>query len=169
MNNSVTMAIASALVDRSLIAFMFNFRGVGGSQGTFGGGIDEQDDIAAAISWLTSQPEVDIDKIGLAGYSFGAIVVLPVACNNERVKTMALISLPMEQSQASQLKDCTMPKLLISGSKDFLVSPQNAERIYQEAAEPKQFEIVSGADHFWWGHDAAMAEKVAAFFSNLFT
>jgi dipeptidyl aminopeptidase/acylaminoacyl peptidase len=70
--NNVILALASALVKQSIIAFMFNFRGVGRSQGNFGGGIDEQDDVAAALNWLMAQREVDTVRIGLAGYSFGA-------------------------------------------------------------------------------------------------
>ena len=127
------------------------------------------EDVTAAINWLTSQPETDVGKLGLLGYSFGAMVALPVACDDERVKAMALISPPLEQSQISQLKECVKPKLIMCGTQDFVVPLDKAETINREAAEPKQFELVSGADHFWWGHDAVMAEKVADFFSNLFT
>lgn len=168
MDNNVILAVASALVNRSIIAFMFNFRGVGGSEGSFGGGVAEQEDAAAAISWLVSQPEVDLSKLGLLGYSFGATVALPVACGDERVKATALISPPVEPSQISRLKDCAKPKLIICGTEDFVVSPEKAELINRQAAEPKQFELISGADHFWWGYEVALGDKVAAFFSTSF-
>ncbi|HEX75612.1 MAG TPA: alpha/beta fold hydrolase [Dehalococcoidia bacterium] len=168
MDNNVILAVGSTLVNRSIIAFMFNFRGVGGSGGSFGGGVDEQEDVAAAISWLISQPEVGVDKVGLLGYSFGATVASAVACSDDRVKAVALVSPPLELSQVSQLKDCAKPKLIICGAGDFVVSLQKAELINREAAEPKQFELVSGADHFWWGYEVAMAEKIVAFFGTLF-
>jgi len=168
MNNNVILAAASALVNRSMIAFIFNFRGVGGSEGSFGGGIAEQEDVAAAINWLASQSQVDVSRLGLLGYSFGATVALPVACGDERVRAMALISPPVEAPQLSQLRDCAKPKLIICGTEDFVVPLEMAELINQESAEPKQFELVSGADHFWWGHEVAMAEKAAAFFGSLF-
>ena len=168
MNNNVVLAASSTLVSNSIIAFMFNFRGVDGSEGSFGGGVAEQEDVAAAISWLTSQPEVDASKVGLMGYSFGAAVVLPVACNDDRVVAMALISPPVDTSKVSQLKDCAKPKLIICGTEDFVVPVEKAELINQESGEPKQFELVAGADHFWGGHESTLSEKVADFFGSLF-
>lgn len=168
MDNNVIQAAGSALVEQGIIAFMFNFRGAGGSEGSFGGGVAEQEDVAAAISWLVSQPKVDASKVGLLGYSFGASVGLSVACNDERVKAMVLISPPVEASQISQLKGCDKPKLIMCGTDDFVIPLDRAELIGREASEPKQFELVTGADHFWWGYEAIMTEKVAAFWDGLF-
>jgi alpha/beta superfamily hydrolase len=166
MDNNVILAVSSALVERSTIAFMFNFRGVGGSQGSYGDGIDEQEDVKAAISWLVSQPAVDSNRLGLLGYSFGAAVALPAACADERVKAVALVSLPPGPLQSSQLKGCTKPKLIICGTNDFVVPLGQAKLLAREAAEPKQFELISGADHFWLGYEAVLAEKVTAFFED---
>ena len=145
---------------------MFNFRGVGGSQGNFGGGIAEQEDAASAISWVTSQPESDGNRVGLFGYSFGAAVALPVACADARVKAVALVSMPPGPAQMSLLKKCAKPKLIISGTDDAVVPLEQARLMHREAAEPKQFELISGADHVWWGHENTLAEKVAAFFEQ---
>jgi alpha/beta superfamily hydrolase len=166
MDNNVILTASSALVERSIIAFMFNFRGVGGSQGSYGDGVAEQEDAKAAISWLVLQPAVDSSRLGLLGYSFGAGVALPVACDDDRVKAVALISLPPGPSQSSQLKDCIKPKLIICGTNDFVVPLDQARLMNQEAAEPKQFELISGADHFWVGYEPVLAEKVAAFFEK---
>jgi alpha/beta superfamily hydrolase len=166
MDNNVILAAGSALVGKSKIAFMFNFRGVGGSQGSYGDGIAEQEDVKAAISWLASQPLVDSDRLGLLGYSFGAAVALSVACIDARVKAVALISLPPGPSQLSQLKSCNKPKLMVCGTNDFVVPLDQAKLMDKEAAEPKQFELVSGADHFWLGYEAVLAEKVANFFED---
>jgi len=165
MDNNVILAVSSALVERSKIAFAFNFRGVGSSQGRYGDGIAELEDAKAAISWLVSQPAVDGKRLGLLGYSFGAAVALPVACYDERVKAVALISLPPGRSHLSQLKGCTKPKLMACGTDDFVVSLDQAKLMNQEAAEPKQFELISGADHFWLGYETELVGKVAAFFN----
>ena len=165
MHNNVTISVSSALVEESIVAFMFNFRGVGGSQGRYGDGIAEQEDVAAAISWLVSEPMVDGNRVGLLGYSFGASVALPVACVDERVKAVALVSLPPGPS-VSQLESCSKPKLIACGTDDFVVPLDQAKLINQKAAEPKQFELISGADHFWMGYEAALAEKVVDFFER---
>lgn len=166
MHNNVILAAASALLDESMIALMFNFRGVGGSEGNYGGGVAEQEDVVAAINWLVLQPEVDNHRVGLLGYSFGAAVALPVACADERVKAVALISPPLEPSRMYLLKNCAKPKLIVCGSDDFIVPPEQVELIKGEAAEPTQVELIPGADHFWWGHEVEMAAKVAAFFKS---
>ncbi len=169
MANNVIMALASALIKMSIIAFMFNFRGVGRSQGSFGGGIDEQDDVVAALNWLMTQSEVDTVKIGLAGYSFGALVALPVACRDPRIKAVALISPSIvEQDTVAQLKNCTIPKLIISGDADKSISNEQLGLLNREAADPKRFELVSGADHFWLSQETSLADKVVTFFSVLF-
>ncbi len=116
MGNKVVREIASALIKHSIIAFTFNFRGVGKSQGNYGNGIDEKKDVVAAIDWLSSQPEVEKSKIGLAGYSFGASVALPEACDDPRVSALALISPALlDQPKMEQLRNCTMPGLIICG------------------------------------------------------
>lgn len=166
MANNVIMAAASILVDMSIITFTFNFRGVGGSQGVYGDGIEEQKDVVAAIDWLGAQPEVDAGRIGLMGYSFGALVASPVACNDVRVKAMALVSPPLEDEQLLKLKECDKPKIVICGTEDVVVSTQRAELINRELAEPKQFKLIPGADHFWQGYEVAMADKAAAFFQR---
>jgi alpha/beta superfamily hydrolase len=166
MDNNVVLSISSALVKESIIAFMFNFRGVAGSQGSFGGGKTEQEDVAAAISWIIIQPEVDTKRIGLSGYSFGAAVALPVACADDRVRALAVVSMPYEPEQASLLKSCAKAKLIICGSNDMVVPIEQVQLVSRAAAEPKQFELISGADHLWWGYEAVMAEKVVTFFKQ---
>ncbi len=168
MDNNVIRALAQALVNRSIIAFRFNFRGVGRSEGGFGGGVEEQTDVAAALDWLSSQSKVDTTKIGVAGYSFGAAVALPISVRDERVKTMAFVSLPLADSEFPQLKSSTKPKFFIWGDSDFIALPQQIELFYRELSEPKELELVSGADHFWWGLERELAEKISAFFQRQF-
>jgi alpha/beta superfamily hydrolase len=166
MENNVILAVATALVDKGIIAFMFNFRGVADSQGSYGNGIDEQQDVAAALSWLSTQLQADPGKLGLMGYSFGAAVALPVACQNQQVKALALVSLPLELAQVNEIRHCNKPKLFISGGRDLFVPRDKAEEMHRTAAEPKQFALVPGADHFWWGFEEELAGKIAEFFSK---
>jgi alpha/beta superfamily hydrolase len=168
MNNNVIQSVSSALVDSSIIAFMFNFRGVGKSQGSYGDGIAEKEDVSAALTWLVSQAAADSDRVGLAGYSFGAGVALPVGCKDDRVQAMALISSPAGPTEISQLAVCTKPKLIVFGSDDSVVSPEQLKLAGQKAAEPKQIELVAGADHFWVGYEAVLSQKVTAFFASCF-
>lgn len=163
MHNNVTYAIADALMKSGIAALLFNFRGVGGSQGSYGGGLAEQQDVGAALDWLGSAKGVDGDRMGLAGYSFGAGVAFPVGCRDARVKAIALVSPYFESSPVSLLKSCLKPKLMLGGSMDDMVPSHDVESCGKEAAEPKKCEIIKGPDHFWGGYEGPMAEKVAGF------
>jgi hypothetical protein len=166
MHNNVTYAIADALVESGIAALLFNFRGVGGSEGRHSGGIAEQEDIKSALNWLQGQENVDEARLGLAGYSFGGGVVLPVACMDERVRCFALVSPYFESPAGALLKGCSKPKLIIGGGSDDIVLPSDVERYGREAAEAKTCEIIKGADHFWGGYEGQMADRVAGFFHS---
>jgi uncharacterized protein len=168
MHNNVTYAIAAALAAENIAALLFNFRGVEGSEGEYGGGKDEQRDVTAALDYLQSLKGTDGKKLGLAGYSFGGGVVLPVGCEDDRVSALALISPYLEDRRYEMLKTCTKPKLIMGGGSDDMVPPDRVKLYAEEATNPKKIEIVPGADHFWGGHETRMAHLVSAFFSDSF-
>lgn len=64
---------AKALCAAGFVALTFDYRGFGGSAGTQWRLIplEQIDDIRNAITYLQSRPEVDADRIGLWGTSFG--------------------------------------------------------------------------------------------------
>ncbi len=165
MSNSVVLAMARALAEVSIIAFRFNFRGVGKSEGSFSDGVGEQEDIKAALSFLPSAEKVAHGRIGLAGYSFGANVALPVALQNETIQAVAFVSPFLPASDWGQLKSYLKPKLLLCGSEDHFVPSGEFQIFATELPEPKQYEIIPGADHFWRGYEEKIAERVATFFS----
>ena len=169
MHNNVVLAICHALAEASIAALRFNFRGVGQSEGDFANGIGEQEDVVSALAFLSSVNKVNPNKIGLAGYSFGTQVALPVAPQREQVKAMALVSPFLSAWDWEQLKSYVRPKLFLCGDKDHYVSYQEIQRLVSGLPEPSRCEVIPGADHFWWGHEGEVAEKVSAFFKNAFT
>jgi len=168
MSNNVVFAICQALAQRSIAAFRFNFQGAGKSEGAFGGGISEQEDVKAALAFVSTTPEIDQKRIGLAGYSFGASVALPVAFQDERVNLLALVSPALLDSGWEQLKGYAKPKLLISGNHDFIIPLSQFEQYIKDIPEPKHCQVVHGADHFWQGYEEEVAQKVAQFFATGF-
>jgi len=165
MNNNVVVPICQALAQASIASLRFNFRGVGASQGQFADGIGEREDIVAAISYLSTLETVDKERIGLCGYSFGGGVSLEVAPTDKRVKALALIS-PAISTYVS-LKQYTKPKLIVCGGADQFVSIISLQRLAEELPPPNDFELVSGADHFWGGYEDKVAARVTAFFINM--
>ncbi len=169
MQNNVVEAIAQALPSRSVAVLRFNFRGVDGSEGSYGEGIAEQDDVKAALDFVLSSPNIDSRKIGLAGYSFGARVALSVALHDERVSRLALVSPPLSGANWEEIKKYTRPKLLVTGSADAFISVERFRQSIQDVPDRGSYQIVLGADHFWWGYEAEMARKVEQFFVAGFT
>jgi alpha/beta superfamily hydrolase len=167
MDNNVINSLSETLTQASLVAFKFNFRGVGGSQGEFDQGIGEQKDVESAISLISTVEAVDSERIGLAGYSAGAGFAFPVGFNNDRIRALAAISPPLSMFDFDFLKRCPKPKLLISGSRDDLIPIDQLLEFCQNLPEPKECENVKGADHFWWGYESLLATKVTAFFTKI--
>lgn len=164
MDNNVVCSLTEILTEASFVSFKFNFRGVGGSQGEFDQGIGEQIDVEAAVSFISSLKEVDSERIGLAGYSAGAAFAFPVGASDARIKALAAVSPPFTMFSFDLLKSCPKPKFLVSGSRDDFITADEFIEFCQNLAEPKECEVVEGADHFWGEYESCLAAKVAAFF-----
>ena len=164
MDNNVVYSLSKALTQVSLASFKFNFRGVGGSQGEIGQGIGEWGDVEAAISFISTVKDIDSKRIGLAGYSAGAGFALPIGFKDNRIMALAAISPPLSMFDFSFLKSCPKPKLLISGSRDNFIHADQFIQFCRNLPEPKEYENIEGADHFWWGYESSLAARVTAFF-----
>jgi len=164
MDNNVVMNVCEALYEKSIMPLRFNFRGVGKSEGKFGHGVGEQEDVKAAISFLVAEMKTDINRVALAGYSAGAIFGLPVAAADAKVRALVAISLPLGMMDLDVVRNCPKPKMFIQGSKDDFASQNDLIEFCQSCVEPKKCQVIEGADHFWQGHEAAMAKAVSDFF-----
>ena len=163
MDSTVVNAVFSALSRASFISLKFNFRGVGASEGEFSQGRDEQKDVAAAISLVNSVKEVDLSKMAVIGYSAGAAFGLPIAFEDDRIKALVAISPPLDMFNFNFLQNCPKHKLPISGGRDdFTTQPRSLE-FCQTLPEPKEYEIVEAADHFWWRYEDIVAATVTSF------
>jgi len=168
MLNNIVTAVYQILPTSSIAALRFNFRGVGNSEGGFGGGIGEQEDAKAALTFLRSTSDIDGGRIGLVGYSFGATAAFPVALRDEMVSLLALVSPYLSDPNWEQLKSYHRSKLLIVGDADFVLPLERFQQHMKDMAEPKESHIVSGADHFWGGYEGELAQKITDFFTTGF-
>lgn len=159
MENNVVVALCRALAEGGTAALRFNFRGVGGSGGSYGAGVGEREDARAALEFLAGRPEVDGGRLGLAGYSFGAVVALGAA--DERPRALAAVSPPAGTPASSQVR---VPTLLISGDRDDIASARRLPEMAESLGQACEVRSVAGADHFWWGHEEALATAVLEFF-----
>lgn len=172
MHNNVVVAMTQALVERGIVVLRFNFRGVGGSDGSHDNGQGEGDDVRAALAHVGTFPEVDASSVGLAGYSFGASVA--AAVGGDAVPALALISTPAQSLRAlvgkAPLPSDSAPQLavlLIVGDRDQYchVATVQAVAAWLPGCDVET-EIVTGADHFLFGHEGEVAGSVGDFFAG---
>ena len=165
MENKVVVALCYSLWNAEIASLRFNFRGVGKSEGSFGGGVAEREDVNAAISFVASKEEIDQESIGLCGYSFGAIPSF-LGAVSEQIQAAAAISPPLSLSPLYGLNEYSKPKLLISGSEDNFTPPQAFDAFFESLSKPKKRKVITGADHFWSGYEGKVAEVVSSFFAE---
>ena len=170
MYNNVVLAIVEGLIDRGIAAVRFNFRGSGDSEGSHEGGTAEQEDVRAALAHAATLPEIDVDRIGLAGYSFGAGMAAQVAPSVASTAAgtapvLALVSMPLRRlDSADAIADYPSPLLLMTGDLDEFGDSGTLEELGSEI-DRATTSIIEGADHFWLGFESQISSTVGDFFA----
>jgi uncharacterized protein len=152
MYNPVITSAVEAATQEGFSTIRFNFRGVGESNGTYGDGIGEREDVKAVIDYFYQKWKKSNPLLILTGYSFGIWAGFPIAIQDERIQGMVGIAPPIEVYDFGFLKKCKKKKLFIVGSQDSLCPTSLLEEWYKELEEPKSLAIISGADHFFFSH-----------------
>ena len=166
MYNSVIGGIQGALVPRGFTTLRFNFRGVGGSEGGYGEGVEERKDVRGAVDFITAEMGADV-PVYFLGYSFGAYVGVKGVAGDERIRALMCICPPVAIYDFTALKDEVKPKLIVTGERDVIALVGPVEELYRSLPEPKMLHIVPGADHFWRGMEDRVADYVIDFLQGL--
>jgi alpha/beta superfamily hydrolase len=166
MYNNVLGGLQGALVQGGFSTLRFNFRGVGGSEGVYGEGVDEIEDVRSAVAFCTAEMGADV-SLYLLGYSFGAYVGVKGVARDERIKALMCISPPVAIYDFAALNDEVKPKLIVTGERDVIAPVGPVEELYLSLPQPKMLHIVTGADHFWWGMEDRVADYVIDFLQVL--
>ncbi len=160
MHNNVVVALCEVLAAEGFATLRFNFRGVGPSGGSHGGGMAEREDAVAALDFLAAHRGVDARRLYLAGYSFGAVVAL--SAGDRRLRAIAAVSPPLN----GQHLKLSRPALFVFGERDNIAPPRDPERMGIELPEGSRIVVVPGADHFWLGFEDRLTDEVVRFFKE---
>jgi alpha/beta superfamily hydrolase len=160
MRSLVTSELFRALPPTGVATLRFNFRGVEGSEGTHGGGVDERHDVVAAIDRLRASTPAA--PLVLAGWSFGADVSASVL--DERLAGWFLIAPPLRVLPARDfvVGPDPRPKHLAVPEHDMFRPPESAREATADWVNTTVEEI-AGADHFLVGRTAKVATSLLAF------
>lgn len=152
MHNKVVYHAMKTFSALGLPVLRFNFRGAGASAGTYDGGQGEQDDVRAALDWISTNLKL---PVLFAGFSFGSYVGLRACCNDPRVKALIALGMPVLAAGRDYsyefLTGCLQPKLFITGDHDQFSPVEATHRVFAEVAEPKKLVWIAGAEHFFQG------------------
>jgi uncharacterized protein len=167
LHNKVVFHTMKALNSFGFPVLRFNFRGTGLSQGEHDHGQGEVDDVRSALDWLEGEFHL---PLLFAGFSFGAAVGLRASYADVRVEALIGVGTPAGPVAAGEeeprvyefdfLKDCTKPKLFVSGARDPFGPRAKLEALVGSLAEPKKLVLIEGGDHFFEGRLRELREAI---------
>jgi uncharacterized protein len=125
-------------------------------------------DARVAFDYLRGRDEVDGGRCGLVGYSMGSFLSVEVASRDPAVRALVLAAggdLPPQTPFARLVRTLAdplravrryagRPLLMVHGRHDPVVTPAQAQRLYDAAGDPKSFE--------WWDAGHRLPEAAIA-------
>jgi alpha/beta superfamily hydrolase len=169
MDNNVVVAVRKAFRSWGVETLRFNFRGVGSSGGEYGDGEGEVDDVLAASSYLASKGKT---ALHLAGYSFGAWVVLKALKRGLKPASLTLVSPPVDFLSFDGLRPPSIPCLVTVGGRDAFCSVQSLKNWiapHIESDRMLEIEVFPRCDHFYGGMEPALSSRIVGFLKNHFS
>jgi uncharacterized protein len=166
MHNKVVYRAARAARDLGIPTLRFNFRGVGGSAGTFDEGQGEADDARAALDFLRERFP---DRALIAGgYSFGAWVAVRVAAAEPDIAALIAIGTATRVFGTDFLAPIAKPSLFVQGTADAVGPIAELEAaVGRLPAGVARVVRVEGAEHLFRGHEGQVYAAVRAFLIEL--
>ena len=158
MHTKALYQAAKALPRIGVASLRINFRGVGRSAGTFDAGPGERDDFRAALSYVAGRfPDL---PIWAGGMSFGSWIAMTTGAEDARVSLLIGVAPPVDRYDFEVLKTCTLPKFIIHGEDDELISIKEIRKFYSQLPEPKELVTIEDADHLFDGKTSLVGEAV---------
>jgi alpha/beta superfamily hydrolase len=145
LDNKVVQTLARAFVQLGYRTVRFNFRGVGGTEGTHDEGRGESEDMLRVIAAFR-QPGL---PLALGGFSFGAYVTTMAAAQlpeGERAERLVLVGTSTQRAKPADVPHDT---IVIHGETDEVV-PLSATLDW---ARPQQLPVIvmPGVGHYFHG------------------
>ena len=164
MDNNVVLAVAFELVEQGFAVLRFNFRGVGNSEGEHTKGEKEFEEALGALDFMRAWQQVDGNRVGILGYSFGTGVILGSPSLQKRPKAFAFVSPSIERLKSTSLQKDKRPKFIITGNRDKLAGAEGLQAVLDSFVQPPELHVIDGADHFWMGMESQVVGPVSQFF-----
>lgn len=165
MVNPVVHHVAKACRNRGLASLRFDFRGVGESEGRFDG-LKERQDVSHAAAFLRHR--LPARPVGLAGYSFGAVMSALAVAEGEPVDALALVAFAVAWDEFMPaffhpLAEYRGPVLAVCGERDEISPPDEVEAFLAGLGLDLEMVVIPGADHYFGGSKPDVGAAVGGF------
>jgi uncharacterized protein len=157
MDNKVVHTLARTLQELGMPTVRFNFRGVGRSEGKFGGGQGEIEDALAVIDWAKQRWQRA--RPWLAGFSFGGYIALEAAARRE-VAQLITVAPAVHRFAAAAVAVPRVPWLLIQGDADEVVDAREVVGWARGLQPAPRLVLVEGVGHYFHGRLQDLKEAV---------
>jgi alpha/beta superfamily hydrolase len=164
MDNKVVLTLARAMVQLGYTSVRFNFRGVGGSEGSWDHGMGEVQDALAVIAAYQAAHQAVDQALVLGGFSFGGYVAsqaaaqLPAAARAQR---LVLVGPAVVNFEMAPVPEDT---LVVHGERDDVVPLAAVFDWARPQALPVT--VLPGAGHFFHGQLTALKHIVLRAFGS---
>lgn len=160
MTNKVVTTTARAFNELGFWSVCFNYRGVGESEGSYGAGIGEAEDLQAVLTWVKQKFSTDV--IWLAGFSFGAYVATQVAAKDKSIGQLVTIAPAVTNFDFEESRSITCPWLLIMGEADEVVPVSEVRAWMKQLPVTIHAIFLPNVSHFFHGHLVELRQQLIA-------
>ena len=164
MWNNVVEAVEGAFSGCGYATLKFNFRGVGGSTGSYDEGEGEIRDVEAAAAFLRRETQGGGPLI-LAGYSFGAWVCARAAARVDDAAGLFLVAYPFSVYDTGELRTFRGKTWFVGGAHDDISPLDSLMAVYKEIKTEKAIKVVPSS-HFFEGCEAEIADFIRETFGE---
>lgn len=157
MRNPLVASLARAVAGRGFYALRFNFRSVGESEGQWTGGAEEWRDVGDAVAEARRiAPGL---PVGIAAYSFGAVMTLLWLAGGGEVDGVALVGVPVRSVNLDPQLIPPVPDgtFIVAAERDQFGTADELRAAYPHA----RIASVPGVDHFFMGKRDEVGRLVA--------
>ena len=149
MDNKVVTTMHRMFRGLGVDSVRFNYRGVGASEGSYGEGIGEQQDLLAVIHWLRQyRPS---NPLVLAGFSFGAGVAGAVSYQEDNNPFLILVAPSVINFPPNRETSFPCPMILLQGEADEVVDPEAVYQWQRQISSDNEIIRFPETSHFFHG------------------
>jgi uncharacterized protein len=148
MDNKVVHTLFKASIELGFIAVKFNYRGVGKSEGDYGDGLGETEDVIAVVEAVQDQFDARTNNLTLllAGFSFGGAVQAHAAMTLSP-QSLIMVSPSVDHFQVPSIISYAERVLIIQGDQDEVVPLKTI--LHWAAPQDLPIVVIPGAEHFF--------------------